>query len=1249
MRLFSGKGQSAPTANALRERLSAGHIPVFLAALLTVLSACVQPVLGYEFNITPTTISVRTNGEDMPQNFGKSDTTPTVIPVGGSLGILMSIGKYVVFAPTEEYTYGYCGYGYDWTLCIANPKECTHGAEHLDENACDISHSYYFRFKEDTPETGYTYESPQSSELYIGSSMVAGNQGARTLAPGPHSLRFEMHSAYCIHRSGQMGIGQCHELVSYGDEAVRPVKVVRVASIGGPANFSTSKVNSTEPGFMPGFQDIDRLCIPVGAAGQTAVFTATSHPAGEWPADTPSWSLAGRAGVLSVSPPNSQTATVAIDNAFSGELRAGCGTSYVALRLNVVEVSTLSAAICDTATGLDTFWDQENGYGCTEDCLPGEAFVETADGQALFLDCQEKWLTVLAQPNPVLADSVSAAEALLPSGENGWQFTGGEAATPKMVRKLDLTQAGVTQFHATCGASEKRLDVHVAGVNIRGDVNHDGVVSQADDARLPGQNGAPGPELETTVPGVVLTLPSPNENEEEKQARFVPLHLITEGLAALEALPENQTENEEEKPRLTLSYDSAQLKIYRALNDNNSLIEPGVTKLPFQDGTTTVYAQAVAVPTPQPRTTVTLVFNSLQYSFSDSLLVTVLDINPSMANGGHLLVNDDNDDMLAYSETATEADRRRPANTEKDLDQTTEMSVPDDDLQNATFPFAIQALGDFAQQCSVSFSLDTGLCLYSNNKKKHAIQAGQDYTACLGTNGLQVGTAPALLNASNSALTVAVEGTQKSSALFDKRLVATWKINQQELRAILPLTVYQMQMLVDGGKHEQNINFEDFGSDSEADFGNYRCVFWANTDNDTIHYEERSWHEDDNSGYFSGAGTPNCMDDRIGGRGYRTRRQHSHNGGTQAVHIPPADSENHCLRDLEDFNRLQIRLDPLFAQLDNVTFSLSGAPVNIFKAFCTNLDYLSKPQEAQKQVVERKIAVINNEVPLPASLLKFDGESIPFIWEGCATCDADLLLVARLPSGQEIGRKKVRIVIYDISSFFDTWEWNTIPGGTFLRPEVCASLGQTANDYILFVHGFNVSNSEKATWPATAYKRVWWQGYKGRLGIFSWPCETFPSWRMLIHLPSNIYDNSDYMAHNCSTHLASLLVHLEDGYCHGKVHMLAHSQGNIVAGEALRVLAGRTIHTFIATQAAISISNFQSVNLPYFEESDYKKSGLTHLTPDVRAAFPGCQQPAPYMTPVTCGNRAEGLYNFYNEDDYALRACSFFSWEDDNQ
>lgn len=183
------------------------------------------------------------------------------------------------------------------------------------------------------------------------------------------------------------------------------------------------------------------------------------------------------------------------------------------------------------------------------------------------------------------------------------------------------------------------------------------------------------------------------------------------------------------------------------------------------------------------------------------------------------------------------------------------------------------------------------------------------------------------------------------------------------------------------------------------------------------------------------------------------------------------------------------------------------------------------------------------------------------------------------------------------------------------------------NNYILFVHGWNLADWEKDAFAETAFKRLYWQGYKGRFGALQWPTGYgFGSWKTVLNDPDN-FDNSEFNAWRSSQGLFGLLSNLSSSYS-GHVYLFAHSMGNVVAGEALK-LAGssQVVNTYIAMQGAIAahcydpITEFRTVTLV-----------LDNGTPDRYANYSDNSGPCYFNDVAGAGS----YINFYNPNDWAL-------------
>jgi hypothetical protein len=189
-------------------------------------------------------------------------------------------------------------------------------------------------------------------------------------------------------------------------------------------------------------------------------------------------------------------------------------------------------------------------------------------------------------------------------------------------------------------------------------------------------------------------------------------------------------------------------------------------------------------------------------------------------------------------------------------------------------------------------------------------------------------------------------------------------------------------------------------------------------------------------------------------------------------------------------------------------------------------------------------------------------------------------------------------------------------------------------DYILFVHGWRMYPWERRAFAETSFKRLYWQGYKGRFGMFSWPTEWAPRVWWFGGNPDPTdpqnYTRSERKARLSGEGLESLLNTLNGQYS-SRLHMFAHSMGNVVASEGLRLHgSGELVSTFIACQSASTAHSYDGVN-PEVIETDSSTQ-----TPEVYRDYPVGNQP--YYGQI--GSAAGTIINFHNRQDDALSGWS---------
>lgn len=252
-------------------------------------------------------------------------------------------------------------------------------------------------------------------------------------------------------------------------------------------------------------------------------------------------------------------------------------------------------------------------------------------------------------------------------------------------------------------------------------------------------------------------------------------------------------------------------------------------------------------------------------------------------------------------------------------------------------------------------------------------------------------------------------------------------------------------------------------------------------------------------------------------------------------------------------------------------------------------------------------------------------------------------------SGNVLAQAPAYIQVQDIKQMYERWTVGeepsqapksvadkTVDGVTtafqYTPPQ------DTNTPYILFVHGWNMETWEKDRFAESAFKRLYWQGYKGRFGSFRWPTDYgFTGTDINALIQSHNFDNSEFSAWQSAVGLTNLLIKLKTQYP-GHVYLLAHSLGNVVAGEALR-LAGtnQVVNTYVASHAAIPAHVYDaSVTTPYLLAFIYNNP----LVPDYLepSGFNyGPNTPNIYGNRLATNSAAVGRkISFYNINDFAL-------------
>ena len=232
---------------------------------------------------------------------------------------------------------------------------------------------------------------------------------------------------------------------------------------------------------------------------------------------------------------------------------------------------------------------------------------------------------------------------------------------------------------------------------------------------------------------------------------------------------------------------------------------------------------------------------------------------------------------------------------------------------------------------------------------------------------------------------------------------------------------------------------------------------------------------------------------------------------------------------------------------------------------------------------------------------------------------------------------KIDLELYDIIDFFDTYQ-STVTNEQILDTRAPLESSELVNDgavlneaggplnsdsdTVIFIHGWNNTNEWKKATSETAFKRLYHQGYKGRFVHFNWPTQ----------VGTLTYNTSDFIAYKSGSVLKELIesFHVEMGAnAADKLTIYAHSMGNVVASEALRLWEVENpnqsaVANYVASNAAVSADAYgAAVTDP--ETQNYYHSYPAHKNnPNGSHMF------------ANSTAAATNWFNYYLHNDFAL-------------
>jgi hypothetical protein len=154
---------------------------------------------------------------------------------------------------------------------------------------------------------------------------------------------------------------------------------------------------------------------------------------------------------------------------------------------------------------------------------------------------------------------------------------------------------------------------------------------------------------------------------------------------------------------------------------------------------------------------------------------------------------------------------------------------------------------------------------------------------------------------------------------------------------------------------------------------------------------------------------------------------------------------------------------------------------------------------------------------------------------------------------------------------------------------------------VVFVHGIDLTVAEQQGYAQTFYKRLWWEGYRGRLVAFRWATTLDAGAFKPFSDRENfsIFNSGEYRSWYGGTSLLKYVTQLRSDLGNDWiVSVAAHSLGNACTGEALR--QGMQVNSYVAMEAAVPLSCYYRRRTMWDSYSPMNGFHLTRLKMDTK-------------------------------------------------
>lgn len=304
-------------------------------------------------------------------------------------------------------------------------------------------------------------------------------------------------------------------------------------------------------------------------------------------------------------------------------------------------------------------------------------------------------------------------------------------------------------------------------------------------------------------------------------------------------------------------------------------------------------------------------------------------------------------------------------------------------------------------------------------------------------------------------------------------------------------------------------------------------------------------------------------------------------------------------RDLEDFFPVRVELNAAAkaALSAGASLSIEAEPgINLYPAAGSGRSYIDSSGTAAKQALKLAESVDPEhiEVAFERDLKKGGPGALPMIAEAVGDGVGVVRLVLRDgSSGATMAESSQYVEFRRMSDLYELVEATVggvidegyspdlltppqfdrectqglFPALGFNVKPAAARLAAPGGETLVYVHGCCVDRSTALLQTETLFKRFWWAGFRGHFVAIRWPA--------LGGFPPSTYNLQEFRALKFGAAFRAALGQLR-GREQGRILLLAHSLGNMLAGEALRESPEALIDGYVLSQAASAAGSYDT-------------------------------------------------------------------------